>query len=272
MEIILLLLGLAAGTIGSLVGLGGGIIIVPALLALASTNSTFSHITPQVAVGTSLILVVFTSLSATLTYAKKKRVDFKSGWTFFIASGPGAIVGAYLTRYMTVDPFLVAFGILILLVSFMLTVKERGKARPMHWNVNRTFQDETGEIHEYGFHRLTALSISFVVGLVSGLFGIGGGALMIPMMILLFRFPLQIATATSMFVILLSSTTGSIYHLFDGNIHWYSVLWLAPGAWVGGQLGAWISSRLSSKMLLIVLRVVFVLVAIRMIANGLHLF
>lgn len=77
----LLFIGLIAGTVGSLVGLGGGIIIVPLLIGLHSLS-------PQLAVGTSMVTVVFTGLSSTLTYMKHKRVDYKSGLILFIGSGP----------------------------------------------------------------------------------------------------------------------------------------------------------------------------------------
>lgn len=270
--LLLLLIGLVAGTVGSLVGLGGGIIIVPSLLVLASFHPGFSGITPPVAVGTSLILIVLTACSSTLTYSKQKRVDFHSGWLFFITCGPGAMVGAYLTRYFHSDWFFVGFGFIMILVSLMLTIREKVKhARPMNWDVTRTFQDESGETYEFGYHRLTALVVSFFVGMVSGLFGIGGGALLMPMMIILFRYPPHMATATSMFTIFLSSVTGSFTHLVQGNIHWLAAAFLAPGAWAGGRLGAWISSRLSNRALLICLRIALVLVAIRMILKGLHI-
>jgi uncharacterized membrane protein YfcA len=92
------------------------------------------------------------------------------------------------------------------------------------------------------------------------------------MMILLFGFPPHLAAATSMFTILLTSTLGSVSHIWQGDVDWWIVLTMAPGSWLGGQLGVWISNRLSSKWLLVVLRVAFVLVAIRMLFEGIHLF
>ncbi len=88
----LLFIGLIAGTVGSLVGLGGGIIIVPLLIGLHSLS-------PQLAVGTSMVTVVFTGLSSTLTYMKHKRVDYKSGLILFIGSGPGGIIGSWANKF-----------------------------------------------------------------------------------------------------------------------------------------------------------------------------
>jgi uncharacterized protein len=91
--VILVIVGLAASSLGSLIGLGGGIIVVPALLYFGSL-SWFGHISPQVAVGTSLFTMIFTGLSSTLAYMKRKTVDYKSGLIFLIGSGPGSILGA----------------------------------------------------------------------------------------------------------------------------------------------------------------------------------
>lgn len=271
LAIILLLIGLIAGTIGSLVGLGGGVIIVPSLLALGLFYPKLASISAPMAVGTSLVLIVLTALSSTLSYAKQKRVDFSSGWLFFLAAGPGSLLGAYLTKYFESQGFLIAFGCLMLFVSWILSVRDKAKARNVRWDVKRVFRDEEGMVYEYGIHRGIAFTISFFIGVIAGLFGIGGGSLMVPMMILLFRFPPHVATATSMFVIFLSSITASIGHFVQGNIHWFAVLFLAPGAWIGGRLGAYISSKLSSRTLVLVLRIALVIMAVRLIFSGLDL-
>ncbi|SFI89456.1 sulfite exporter TauE/SafE family protein [Thermoflavimicrobium dichotomicum] len=269
--LLLVLVGFIAGTVGSLVGLGGGIVIVPSLLVIAQLYPEFSNITPAVAVGTSLLLVILTSLSSTLFFAKQKRVDFQSGWLFFIGSGPGAMVGAYLTRYFQSDYFFIAFGLFMIFISILISLKDRLPQKKVRWDVFRTFEDGSGNKYEYGYHRLTVVILSFFVGIISGLFGIGGGSLLVPIMIMLFCFPPHVATATSMFIILLSSSLGTVTNIIQGNIHWLSALLLAPGAWMGGKAGAWISSKLSGRGLLIALRLALVLVAIRMIMKGSHL-
>lgn len=271
LAIILLFIGLIAGTVGSLVGLGGGVIIVPSLLALGLLFPKLASISAPMAVGTSLVLIVLTGLASSLSYAKQKRIDFYSGWLFFLTAGPGSLLGAYLTRYFEPSAFMVAFGCLMLFVSWILSVRDRAKVRKIRWDIQRVFCDADGIRYEYGIHRGIAFTISFFIGIIAGLFGIGGGSLMVPMMILLFAFPPHVATATSMFVIFLSSITASIGHFIQGNIHWFAVLFLAPGAWLGGRLGAYISSKLSSRTLVIILRIALVIMAIRLILNGLDL-
>lgn len=272
MELIvwLICIGVVAGTVGSLIGLGGGIIIVPALLFLSEWIPSF-EMTPSLAVGTSLVLVILTALSSTHGYAKEKRVDFHSGWVFFATCGPGAVFGAYLTRFFQADLFFIAYGLLMVIIALILFLKDRFPRGWIQYDVERTFTDLSGETYRFGYHRWTALIVSFVVGFISGLFGVGGGSLLVPMMMILFQYPPHIATATSMFTILLTSIIGSFTHLFQGNIDWYAVLFLAPGAWIGGKCGVWISKKLTSRGLLNLLRFAFLFIAFRMMVKGLHL-
>ncbi|TVY05532.1 sulfite exporter TauE/SafE family protein [Paenibacillus cremeus] len=260
--------GLISATFGSLVGLGGGIIIVPALVYLGPLLLG-QPISVANAVGTSLAVLIFTALSSTLTFVKQKRVDFKSGWIYFITCGPGSMLGAYTTQFINAKSFQLSFGIFMLFMAILLIIRDRLKPLNVKWRIERTYTDSQGKIFQYGYSLLPALAIGLAVGFISGLFGIGGGSLFVPAMVLLFRYPPHVATATSMFVILLSSIMGSFTHLGLGEVDLWMVLGLAPSAVVGGWLGALIASRLSSSALLWVLRITFVVVAIKMIWEGL---
>jgi uncharacterized membrane protein YfcA len=268
--IILLIIGVVAGTIGSLVGLGGGIIVVPMLLSLGSYIAAFEDVSPQVAVGTSLLVVIFTGLSSTLTYMKYKKVDYKSGLIFFIGSGPGGIIGAYVNKLFNTTSFSIWFGLFMILVSIILMVKDK-LPKMKQWagkKVIRTYIDEAGKEIFYSYHPVPGVLIAFVVGFISGLFGIGGGALMVPAMILLFLFPPHIAVATSMFIIFLSATTSSITHIALGNINWLYAAALIPGAWFGGRFGAVINTKLKGKTVVNLLRIVLVIAGLKLIYEG----
>lgn len=265
---VLLLTGLLAGTLGSVAGLGGGIVVVPALLYFSRVVPVFSHITPVMAAGTSLIIVLLTGLSSTLSYAKQRRIDYRGGMLFIIGSGPGAWAGANFSRYLSADVFYILFGILIIMMALLLrSKKKRGKKR-IDWKVQRHYTDTDGQQYEYGYSPILAIVIAFGIGLVAGMFGIGGGSLFVPLMLLLFRFPAHLATATSMFVIFLSSVAGSVTHIVFGHVDWWVVLWLAPGAWIGATIGAALSRRISGPLLMTILQVVFFLLGIRMIFDG----
>ncbi|WP_202914581.1 sulfite exporter TauE/SafE family protein [Paenibacillus antri] len=265
--LLLLSIGILASTFGSIVGLGGGIIIIPALLYL---DPVLLHrgISTASAVGTSMVVLVFTALSSTLAFHKQKKVDVRSGLLFFASSGPAALLGASFTGLIAPGPFQIGFGCFILFVSALLLLKSRLKPLPISWKYRRSYTDAAGITHHYGYNLSLALPVGFSVGFVSGLFGIGGGSLFVPLMILLFAFPAHLATATSMFVIFLSSITGSLGHTLYGEIDWFSALFLAPGAWIGGRWGAAIANRLSGNALLWVMRVAMVLLGLRMIWSG----
>ncbi|HUC92280.1 MAG TPA: sulfite exporter TauE/SafE family protein [Paenibacillus sp.] len=261
-------LGLIAAVFGSMVGLGGGIIIVP-MLILLGPELTGGAIDPATAVGTSLAVLIVTALSSTLSYMKRKRVDFRIGWLLFMTSGPAAMAGSALTSKFQGGIFSLVFGGFMLLMAGLLVARDYMRPSARRWPISRTFVDAQGVEHEYGFSMLPGLLIGFAVGLVSGLFGIGGGSLFVPVMVLLFRFPPHVATATSMFVIFLSSILGTGVHAAMGETDWLLVLALAPGAWIGGTVGAAIAGRMSGKALLWLLRVTLILLAARLVVEGL---
>lgn len=267
--IILVLIGLTASSLGSLIGMGGGIIVVPALLFLGSLPS-FAHLTPQVVVGTSLFTMIFTGLSSTLAYMKQKTVDYKSGLIFLIGSGPGSILGAWATERLDLHSFNIYFGIFILFISVVLVVKDKLKPIPYRKDrgIIRTFTDNTDKTFEYGFNPFVGILIALVVGFLSGIFGIGGGSLMVPTMILVFFFPPHVAVATSMFMILPTSILSSITHISLGNVNWLYALALIPGAWIGAKVGAYLNQKLKSKTIVLLLRTVLVIVGIRLIYQG----
>ncbi len=267
--IILVIIGLLASSLGSLIGLGGGIIVVPALLYLA-TLPAFGHISPQVAVGTSLFTMIFTGLSSTLAYMKHKTVDYKSGLIFLIGSGPGSIIGAWVTERLDLHSFNIFFGLFIIFVSVVLLLKDKLKPIPYRKDkgIVRTFTDNNGKTYEYGFNPIIGVLVSFVVGFLSGIFGVGGGSLMVPTMIMVFFFPPHVATATSMFMILPTSILSSITHITLGNVNWLYALALVPGAWIGAKVGVYLNMKLKSKTIVLILRTILVVVGVRLMYQG----
>eukprot|EP00130_Batrachochytrium_dendrobatidis_P008530 XP_006683405.1 hypothetical protein BATDEDRAFT_28917 [Batrachochytrium dendrobatidis JAM81] len=188
--------------IGAVAGIGGGVILVPSLFFMQSISDTFSWATPQAIVGISLVTMIFTGLSSTLAYVKGKRIDYRTGLLFLIGSIPGGIVGSWLNQFINADVFLLYFGILMIVISLLMFIKrDRFTTRldPAS-NGMRTFTLQ-GITYQYRVPVLSAIILSLCVGILSGLFGIGGGSIIVPAMILLFGVPAHIATATSMFMI-----------------------------------------------------------------------
>ncbi|MGE7763909.1 sulfite exporter TauE/SafE family protein [Peribacillus sp. NPDC096540] len=269
--LVLVCIGLLAGSIGSLVGLGGGIIIVPSLLFLGTSTDIIDELSPQVAVGVSTVIMIFTGLSSTLSYMKHKVVDYKAGLIFFLGSAPGGIIGAHVNKNLDTEAFSLYFGIFMVLMALVLLVKDRLKPmvfKPGTGKVVKTYKNENGQVSSYGYYPLVAILIAFVVGFSSGLFGIGGGSLMVPVMILMFFFPPHMAVATSMFMVFLSSITNSITHISLGNVNWPYAFALIPGAWFGAKLGAFINTRLKSTSLENILKIVLIIIGLRLIYQG----
>lgn len=270
MEIILIsfILGLFSAVIGSLVGLGGGVFIVPGLLYLSDQFTSLTGITPQIAVGTSLMVIIFSSASSTFSYARMGRVDFKSGLFFFGASAPGTLVGSFFTIGLAEHVFQLIFGSILLLIFYLLVKNKKMSSRNIKWHVTKEYRDEQGNHYQYGYHRYVAILICFAVGFLQGLLGIGGGTLLVPALLLLFWYPTVIAIPTSMFVIFLSSVVGSFSHFMMGNIEWNVLPWLVLGGLLGGQVGALISKKIKVSRLNLLLRGLIFLLGLSSIWQG----
>lgn len=268
--IVLVIIGLVASSIGSLIGLGGGIIIVPALLYFGTYTNLLGDIPPQIAVGTTSLILIVTGLSSTLSYMKHKTVDYKSGFILFAGSGPGAILGAWANKALDLHSFNLSFGFFMIFVGILLIVKNKLKPLKLRTDkgVIRTFTDPNGETYQYGFQPLLGFIVSLVVGFSSGLFGIGGGSLMVPAMILIFMFPPHVAVGTSMLLVFLSALISSATHISLGNVNWWFALALVPGAWFGAKIGSFLNTKIKSDTLVNILRVFFIIMGLRLIYQG----
>ncbi|WP_322500133.1 sulfite exporter TauE/SafE family protein [Shouchella clausii] len=268
--VLLVLVGFAAAAFGSLLGLGGGVVVVPALLGLGSLFAAVDVISPQTAAGTSLFVMIFTGISSVLAYHKQKTIDWKSALLFLIGIVPGAILGTSASKVLSTDSFMFYFGLFMLVIagSLFLRGKLKRKDAPVK-GVIRESKDEAGNRFVYGYSPITAILVSIGVGFLSSLFGVGGGALMVPVMIVWFGFPAKIAAATAMLVILFSAVSGSAAHFAAGHIHWLYALALIPGAWFGGKAGAWLNQRIRSNLLVWLMKLVFIGLAVQFILQGL---
>jgi len=262
MEYLLLaLVGLFSGIVGALVGLGGGIILVPATLFLGGSIGLIPGINPQNVVGLSVIMMIFTGLASTFTFIKAKTVDYRSALIFFVGSVPGTILGAWVNKGLDLPSFNLYFGILLIIISTLLLVRKYIK--PFKWFVNngkkKTFTDAHGKSYVYGYPVWFALILTFGVGFASGLFGIGGGSIIVPAMILLFLFPPHVAVGTSMFMVFLSALVNSASHISLGNVPWLYTIPVIPAAYIGAKIGASLNQRIKSETLVVALRIILLL-------------
>ena len=268
--IVLILIGALSAIIGALVGIGGGIIIVPSLVYFGIDHQLLSGMTPQRAIGTSSVILITTGLTATLGYLKTKQVDVKNGLTFLICIIPGALIGAYISRYLTLDSFNLYFGIFLIIISIILMI--RNSVKPIKYfqqeKYMKSFTDRYGEEHRYGIPPVVAIISSFIVGITTGLFGIGGGALMTPLMIIIFKFPPHVAVGTSMMMIFFSSFSSSVSHVVQGNVLWVHAIVLIISSYFGAKIGVRINSKIKSDTVVLILRFTMLILGIYLIIKS----
>lgn len=233
---VLFFAGLGIGALGTLIGAGGGWMVVPLLL--------FGyHFSPQEAVGTSLAVVFLNALSGSVAYMVQRRVLYTMGLAFAVATIPGALVGARLVQYLNSRWFSMLLGVFLLLISAFL---HRGQQLPFVRRTIAHVSNESLQATRSPYMRL-GIIISFLVGVISSLFGIGGGIIHVPFLIVILGLPVHAATATSHFVLAITSLTGTLAFLRNGQVRLPVAASLGLGVLLGAQLGAFLSMRMPSK-------------------------
>jgi uncharacterized membrane protein YfcA len=256
-EPILAVIAALVGIVSAMIGVGGGFLIVPILVLLFNMEI-------HRAVGTSLVMIVFTATSATFAYARQKRIDYKVGIVLTIGTVPGAMLGAYLTTLASGKLLTALFGAFLLLVSLQMMRKDYKSAlSKVGWH--RTIVDSKGASFNYTARLVPGIILSFFGGVASGFFGVGGGAVMVPVMVMVVGMPIHIAVAVSMFIMFFTSISGAATHLALGNIMPEYALYLSLGIIFGTQIGAAAARRLKSRLLQMIFAIFLIIVAFRMI-------
>lgn len=261
----LILLGIGVGLFGTLIGAGGGFILVPILL-LTQPKWTSDQIT-----AVSLAVVFCNAFSGSIAYARMKRIDYRSGLSFAAATVPSAVLGALATSFIPRKSFDTAFGMLLLVAGAYLAWKPEpapqpeGPVPPKH--SDREITDAEGTVHRYAFDMRIGVWLSVAVGFVSSLAGIGGGIVHVPALIHLLNFPVHIATATSQFMLGIMALAGSCVHIVNGSLEgtWDRVVWIGAGVIVGAQFGAKLSKRLHGGIIVRSLAIALGLVGVRVL-------
>lgn len=243
------------GLIASMIGVGGGIFMVP-LLSLAGFVAT-----TQEAVGTSLAAVVFTSISSSVAYMAQRVVELRLGAMLMPATILGAWLGAFLTRFISSGGLSLAFGLLLLYPAAMML---RGRQpREIARLFRRSMASE-------GYSLVEIFLLGLGAGLASGFFGIGGGIVMVPAMAIFLRLDIVEAVATSLFVMGPSALIGALQHLFQGNLHLNLALPLILGIIVGAQLGPRLSVKMPQSRLRQLFGLVLLYSAVNMVLGGIR--
>jgi len=258
-------LGLLAGTLGTMIGIGGGVVIVPVFLL-------FFRFSPQEAIGTSLAVVLFNALSGTLSYLRQKRVDIRAGWKFALATVPGALAGAWIATLFARPVLEAVFGILLTTVAVFIFLRKESRHSEPDGAYTRTLVDSQGNVFHYSPKEGLGTAISGLVGFVSSLLGIGGGIIHMPALVFVLGFPVHVAAATSLFVLSVSTLVGAISHLVLGNVLIVPTIVVAAFAVVGAQIGARLSRRVKGQLITRLLAIALVVVGVRLMLKSLGLY
>ena len=264
--ILLVLLGFAVGAFGTIVGAGGGFILTPILLIL------YPHESAQTLTAISLTAVFFNAASGSLAYARQRRIDFRSGTIFALATVPGAIGGAVLVGVVSRQGFDAIMGVVLAALAILLIAGERWPLREARGHLElRVLTDRAGETYEYSVPVIRGAIYSLAVGFLSSFLGIGGGVIHVPLLVRALGFPTHIATATSHFVLAIMAGTGTITHIVIGSFHHHGLrrtIALSAGVVAGAQFGAKISLRLQARVIQWLLAVALIALSARLLISA----
>lgn len=270
-SLMLVVVSLFAGLVGALTGLGGGIIIVPALTLLFDVPIPY-------AITTSLIAVIGTSSGAASAYVKEGYTNLQVGMFLQIATSLGAVLGAVVILWMNVPTDLlgIVFG-LVLIVTAILTMQAKADHREavVRGSLSEKLQlygafPVNGVQEKYGSaNPILGSVVMSVAGFLSGLLGVGGGVFKVLAMDNVMRLPFKVSTTTSNFMIGVTAVSSAIIYLANGYVVPLLAAPVLIGIIIGSFLGAKILNKINVKLLKQIFAVIVVVIALYMIYNGL---
>lgn len=263
-------LGFGVAAYGTLIGTGGGFMLMPLLLLL------YPHHNPGELGAVSLGCILLNTASGAAAYARMHQVDYKSALLFSAATVPASILGAMTTAYVSRQCFEGVFALFILCLALFLLMSPKALARRMRKQNNadsasaiiQISKSVKGIIFEYEYNRTKALAVFFVLGFLVSFLGIGGGSLTVPALICLLNFPVFLAGGTTQLVVALVCLAGLITHIGIGSMHAWGLNHMAAigiGMLMGAQMGAFLSVRIKGVWILRGLAAALAAAAIRMV-------
>lgn len=244
-QIWLIPLGFVAGVIGSMIGLGGGIIVVPVL--------TFFGFPPTLATSNSLFAALSNALGSTISYSRQKRIEYSLGLKLGLLTIPGTILGAYASSDVSSGIFKILFG--FVLVSSAVYIFLRKKIESKEKILTKQMM-------------IFSIGASFFAGLISSFFGIGGGVIFVPLMVVGIGMTMKKAAPTSQFILLFASLSGIISHSMLGHPDFLQAGLLSMGSFAGGVIGARISLDIKERFLQILVSVIIIIAAIKLFIDS----
>ena len=259
--LMLAIYAIGVGILSSMIGIGGGVLNTPMLLIFFGM-----YISEQDAPATALVGGLFVSIAATIAYWRQKPrpVIPKIGLILAVLTVPGSLFGVFLRTLITAPYVLrLIFGVsLFPLALKMLFAKARGKgdlaSELANWDMSQITRRQM----------VTSLAGAFVGGISAGLLGLGGGAVVVPVLTVLMGLPMHAAVATSMFTMVFTTSAGTIYNSMLGTVNLYFALAIGLGMLLGGQIGSRLACRVNAIRLKQTFGLIIILPLISMMKLG----
>jgi len=265
-------IAVGAGLLGSLLGLGGGIIVVPALVLLLHVNIRF-------AIGASIVSVIATSSGAAAAYVREGMTNLRVAMFLELGTTTGALSGAYLGGVVPIRLLYLVFGVMMSYSALAMFRKRHsdlalavpGDPLADRLRLHGSYHDDAlGRDIDYRVTGArTGLGLMYVAGVVSGLLGIGSGALKVPAMDLAMRLPIKVSTATSNFMIGVTAAASAGVYFARGDIDPFVAGPVATGVLIGAVGGSRLLGRLHSSLIRTVFVIVLLWVSLEMLLKGL---
>lgn len=260
---------LVAGFLGALTGLGGGVVLVPLL-------TIFFHVDLRYAIGASLVSVIATSSGSAAAYVKEGFSNIRIGMFLEIATTFGALFGAYLTAKVPGNAIAIIFGTVLMYSAYVsrrtrprTDVEQPPDPQATKLKMNGTFPDTSGVRHYNVYHVPAGFGVMWIAGALSGLLGIGSGALKVVAMDQAMKIPFKVSTTTSNFMIGVTAAASAGVYLSRGYIDPSLAMPVMIGVLIGSLMGTRVLVKTQTKLLRLVFSGVIVLLGVEMMFKGL---
>lgn len=268
-SIILFLGAMFAGILGSLTGLGGGVVVIPLLTLGFGVDMRY-------AIGAALITSIATSSGAAAAYIKERFTNTRLGMFLEVATTSGAVVGAMVAMYLPTNYIAILFGF-VLIFSGVMSVRKKntlpdGKPKADVWatklKLNSSFPDKNGEV-QYSVQNVAGgYALMTLAGILSGILGIGSGALKVLAMDTMMKIPFKVSTTTSNFMVGVTAAASAVIYWQRGYIAPGLAFPIVSGVLLGAFFGAKILMKANVQTLRMIFCAVITVIAIQMIYNG----
>ena len=267
----LVVLGISyvAGLLGSLAGVGGGIIVVPALTLLLGVSI-------KKAIAASIVSVIATSSGAAATYVSERITNMRLGMVLEVATVTGALTGAYLAALVPGQGLFMIFALVLTYTAWSM-LRPRGRsidpvpdAMADRLRLHGSFFDRSlgREVSYRVFRTRLGLAVSYVAGIASGLLGIGGGVFKVPVMNLAMGIPIKACTATSNFMIGVTAAASAAVYFMRGEVLPFVVAPVAVGVLFGARTGARLLGGMRNSSIRMIFVAVLAVSALKMFMEG----